>query len=190
MNTSECEKTAACVPHESPESEYARRLHFRQRQIASVRNFHRRLWIYMGAAALGCMIVTSAALSSHLISRLWIVLPSVVALSILRALGRNAQLHGRVERIVRFYELGMARLSHHWQGRGVSGDEFRPADHAYASDLDLFGTGSLFELLCTARTGIGRATLANWLLCPAQSEEVAERQVGHRRTGPSKIRNG
>ena len=181
MNASECEKTAASVPHESPESEYARRLQFRQRQIASVRNFHRRLWIYMGAAALGFMIVTSAALSFHLISKLWILLPSVVALSSLRALGRNAQLHGRVERIVRFYELGMARLNHHWQGRGVSGDEFRPADHAYASDLDLFGTGSLFELLCTARTGIGRATLANWLLysaqCPPQSEEVAKRQA-------------
>jgi hypothetical protein len=181
MNTSECEKTAACVPHESPESEYARRLRAGQRQIASVRNFHQRLWIYMGAAALGCMIVTSAALSFHLISKLWILLPSVVALSSLRALGRNAQLHGRVERIVRFYEFGMARLSHHWQGRGVSGDEFRPADHAYASDLDLFGTGSLFELLCTARTGIGRATLANWLLhpalCPPQCEEVAERQA-------------
>ena len=177
MHTSECEKTAASVPHESPESEYARRLQFRQRQIASVRNFHRRLSIYMGAAALGFMIVTSAALSFHLISKLWILLPSVVALSSLRALGRNAQLHGRVERIVRFYELGMARLTHHWQGRGVSGDEFRPTDHAYASDLDLFGTGSLFELLCTARTGIGRATLANWLLCPAQSEEVAERQA-------------
>ena len=71
----------------------------------------------------------------------------------------------------------LARLSHQWQGRGVTGDELRPADHAYASDLDLFGTGSLFELLCTARTGIGRATLANWLLYPAQSEEVAKRQA-------------
>jgi len=176
MNTSECEETTASAPHESVESEYARRLRFRQRQIASLTNLHRRLWIYMGAAALVCTIFTWAALSSHLISKLWIVLPSVVALSILRALGRSAQLHGRVERILRFYELGTARLSHNWQGRGVSGDEFRPAGHAYASDLDLFGTGSLFELLCTARTGIGRAALANWLLCPAQSEEVAERQ--------------
>ena len=177
MNTSECDKTAASAPHESPESEYARRLRFRERQIASVTNLHRRLWIYMSAAALGCMIVTWAALSSHLISELWIVLPSVVVLSILRALGRNAQLQGRVERIIRFYELGMARLSHHWQGLGVSGDELRPANHAYASDLDVFGKGSLFELLCTARTGIGRAALANWLLHSAQSEEVAERQA-------------
>ena len=177
MNTSEFEETAASVPHGSPESEYARRLRARQRQIESVRNLHRRLWVYISAAALGCMIVSWVAFSSHLISKLWILLPSVVALSMLRALGRNAQLHGRVERIIRFYEVGLARLSHQWQGRGVTGDELRPADHAYASDLDLFGTGSLFELLCTARTGIGRATLANWLLYPAQSEEVAKRQA-------------
>ena len=177
MNTSEFEETAASVPHGSPESEYARRLRARQRQIESIRNLHRRLWVYISAAALGCMIVSWVAFSSHLISKLWILLPSVVALSMLRALGRNAELHGRVERIIRFYEVGLARLSHQWQGRGVTGDELRPADHAYASDLDLFGTGSLFELLCTARTGIGRATLANWLLYPAQSEEVAKRQA-------------
>ena len=177
MNTSDCEEEAlASNPCKSAASEYARRLQVRQRQLASIRKFHRRLWIYLGAAVLGGMAVMWAALSPHLISRLWIVLPCVVALSFLRALGRNAQLHGRVERIVRFYELGMARLSHRWQGRGIAGDELLPADHAYASDLDLFGAGSLFELLCTARTSIGRATLANWLLYPARCEEVAERQ--------------
>jgi hypothetical protein len=54
--------------------------------------------------------------------------------------------------------------------------EFRPESHPYASDLDLFGTGSLFELLCTARTGIGGAILAKWLLNPAECAEIAERQ--------------
>ncbi len=177
MNTSDCEEEAlASNPCKSAANEYARRLQVRQRQLASIRSFHRRLWIYLSATALGGIAVIWAALSSHIISRLWIVLPCMVALSLLRALGKNAQLHGRVERIVRFYELGVARLSHQWQGRGVAGDDLRPAEHSYASDLDLFGAGSLFELLCTARTGIGRATLANWLLYPAQCEEVAERQ--------------
>ena len=76
-----------------------------------------------------------------------------------------------------FYNLGLLRLCHEWQGRGIGGKEFLPNNHIYASDLDLFGEGSLFELLCTARTGVGRATLANWLLNPAECGHAEERQV-------------
>jgi hypothetical protein len=78
---------------------------------------------------------------------------------------------------VKFYELGLARLHHQWQGRGTGGEEFRPDQHPYASDLDLFGAGSLFELLCTARTGVGRAKLANWLLNAGDCGEAREQQV-------------
>lgn len=178
MNTSECGREAPSVPPlEGPEREYARRSGVRERQVTNIRNFHGRLWVYLGAAALGCMVFTFAAFSAHWISRFWILLPCVAAVAVLRALVRNAQFHGSVERIVCFYEFGVARLSHRWQGRGDGGEEFRPVDHAYASDLDLFGAGSLFELLCTARTGIGRATLAHWLISRAQCEEVTERQV-------------
>ncbi len=70
----------------------------------------------------------------------------------------------------------MARLHHQWQGRGFGGEEFLPDNHSFASDLDLFGSGSLFELLCTARTSVGRGTLANWLLNPADCSEVKARQ--------------
>src|SRR5262249_39127102 len=46
-----------------------------------------------------------------------------------------------------------------------------------AADLDLFGTGCLFELLCTACTRTGEDTLAAWLLSPASAEEVRQRQA-------------
>lgn len=110
-------------------------------------------------------------------SVVWILLPSAAVVSIVKSLTENAHLHSRVQRIVNFYELGVARLCHRWQGLGIDGAQFRPDSHPYASDLDLFGTGSLFELLCTARTGIGRAMLANWLLAPAECNEVAQRQA-------------
>ncbi len=54
---------------------------------------------------------------------------------------------------------------------------FLSADHPYARDLDLFGAGGLFELLCTARTRAGEATLAEWLLHPAPPETVLARQA-------------
>jgi hypothetical protein len=179
MSTSEFagREALANIAHEIPQGEYARRLGERQRQLASIRGLHQRLWTYLIAAALAGAVVVWAARSSHLVSALWILPPSAVVLSLIQSLTKNARVHGRVQRIVSFYELGVARLRHQWQGRGIGGGQFRPDNHAYASDLDLFGTGSLFELLCTARTGIGRAVLANWLLNPAECGEVAERQA-------------
>lgn len=52
--------------------------------------------------------------------------------------------------------------------------EFEKA--ALARDLDLFGSASLFQLICTAHTPQGRATLARWMLEPAPPETVVERQ--------------
>src|SRR5262249_43414975 len=49
--------------------------------------------------------------------------------------------------------------------------------HIYASDLDLFGRGSLFELLCTVRTRMGEERLAQWLKEPAACEEIRDRQA-------------
>src|SRR5262249_24795472 len=49
--------------------------------------------------------------------------------------------------------------------------------HVYSADLDLFGVGGLFELLCIARTRMGEETLANWLLRPASLDEIKARQA-------------
>jgi len=45
----------------------------------------------------------------------------------------------------------------------------------YANDLDIFGKGSLFEFLCTARTRSGQETLAKWLCSPASRAEILRR---------------
>ena len=87
----------------------------------------------------------------------------------------------RAERSVAFYTRGLARLEERWVERGESGDEFlqesQRAGHPYAADLDLFGPGSVFALLCTARTSSGRQTLAAWLTTPASPEEIRARQA-------------
>ena len=43
--------------------------------------------------------------------------------------------------------------------------------------LDLFGRGSLFELLSRAQTQRGEERLAAWLLAPAAADEVRARQA-------------
>src|SRR5262249_24670276 len=82
----------------------------------------------------------------------------------------------RFERAVRFYERGIARLEDHWSGGGEAGERFADKSHPYSEDLDLFGKGSLFELLSTARTNAGEERLASWLLAPAPIPEIRARQ--------------
>jgi hypothetical protein len=89
---------------------------------------------------------------------------------VLRRLRRSRQRKG-------FYERGLARLEGRWPGTGRQGEQFLEASHPYARDLDLFGKGGLFELLCTARTSAGEQRLAAWLLAAAPLEEIAERQA-------------
>jgi hypothetical protein len=49
----------------------------------------------------------------------------------------------------------------------------------------LFGRGSLFELLSTARTGTGERILAGWLLTPGEPADVAGRQESVKELRPN-----
>ena len=78
---------------------------------------------------------------------------------------------------IAFYERGLSRLEDRWAGSGEAGERFRDDTHVYANDLDLFGRGSLFELLSLARTRTGEETLARWLTSPADVREIQARQA-------------
>jgi hypothetical protein len=83
----------------------------------------------------------------------------------------------RCERAADLYRKGIARLDDRWAGLGSTGEHLVKLDHPYAEDLDLFGSGSLFELLSSARTRVGEETLAHWLQHPAAPDIVRERQA-------------
>ena len=80
------------------------------------------------------------------------------------------------KRATRFYDHGLARLDDRWIGIGERGENFADPNHLYAADLDVFGEGSLFQLLCTARTRAGESALAGWLCRPAAPKEILSRQ--------------
>ncbi|TMQ32207.1 MAG: DNA mismatch repair protein MutS [Planctomycetota bacterium] len=89
---------------------------------------------------------------------------------------RVSRAHRRAVRAADYYERGLARLEDRWMGMGQPGTRFLDEDHPCALDLDLFGKGSLFERLCTARTSRGEDTLAAWLRAPAPPDDVRARQ--------------
>ena len=84
-----------------------------------------------------------------------------------------------------FCERGLARMSGEWQGKGDDGAEFAEEHHPFAADLDLFGSGSLFELVSIAATASGRATLAEWLKHP---ERVSGAEVRARQAAVAEVR--
>jgi hypothetical protein len=106
----------------------------------------------------------------------WVVVPIAGYLALVVVHERVKRAARRSARAVAFYERGLKRLDGSWPGTGVEGERFLDENHPYAADLDLFGRGSLFERLCTARTRAGEEALAVWLLAPADPATVAERQ--------------
>ena len=89
------------------------------------------------------------------------------------------------QRAIQFYERGLARIEDRWAGTGEAGERFRDDRHLYANDLDIFGRGSLFELLSLARTRAGEETLAAWLTHPSALPEVAARRAAVAELAPA-----
>lgn len=56
------------------------------------------------------------------------------------------------------------------------GSQFKPADHFYANDLDIFGKASLYQYISRTTSQQGNQLLAEWLLQPVTSEEILQRQ--------------
>lgn len=70
-------------------------------------------------------------------------------------------------------EAKLAKLELQQQQDGAS---FSDNKHPYASDLDIFGKHSLFQLLNRAESNNGQAMLADWLKYPTAKTELLQRQ--------------
>jgi hypothetical protein len=115
------------------------------------------------------VVIGWLAFANQLLSPWWLAVPVVVFTVLLFVHERVTRAWYRAGRAFAFYQRGLARLDDSWAGKGQTGERFLDAEHPYAADLDLFGTSSLFELLCTARTRTGEDTLAAWLRGAAPS---------------------
>ncbi len=118
-----------------------------------------------------------ATFGTHTLPGLWLLPTALAFVALLVAHDRVIQARRRADRSTAFYERGIARLEDRWAGTGNQRQREDGGPHPYAEDLDLFGEGSLFELLCTARTPAGEEMLAGWLLAPASPDEVRKRQA-------------
>jgi len=110
------------------------------------------------------------------LSAYWLILPLCVFLVLVVFHNKICNQLNRTRRAVTHYSDAINRLHHQWHGCGADGERYRDAKHMYSGDLDLFGHGSLFQLINCARTRLGEDTLANWLQFPAAPEIILKRQ--------------
>ncbi|MGW8268590.1 MAG: MutS-related protein, partial [Longimicrobiales bacterium] len=72
--------------------------------------------------------------------------------------------------------VALARLERDWISLPPTPLSGAAAAHPYALDLDVCGDASLFRLFTTVTVPPGQATLRDWLLAPAPSDEIRRRQ--------------
>ena len=131
---------------------------------------------HMRLAAFGVAVVLAILAWREILGAWWLLLPAVLFVWLVRRHDRAIRGRNGAVRAIQLYERGLARLEDRWTGAGEPGDRFRDDKHVYANDLDLFGRGSLFELLSLARTRTGEEMLARWLTKPAPAPEIRGRQ--------------
>ena len=158
-------------------SAYRDQLATRQRALGDRDRAHR----WAGRVRVSIVIAaTLVILILRLESAPWLIALGVAFVGAAIWHARVLDARDRAARAVAWYERGLARLEDRWMDGGDTGDRFRPRDHPYADDLDIFGRGSVFQLLSTARTQAGQERLSAWLLSPAPPAEIRERQYAVR----------
>ncbi len=159
-----------------PRDEISRRLVARRAEV--VRHDRRdaavawaRLGVFGAAAAVGWLALATRALAVA-----WLLAPLAAFVALAVVHDRVFAARRRARRAIAFHERALGRLDGRFAGTGTPGDGFLDPAHPYAQDLDVFGMGSLFELLCAARTRPGEERLASWLLAPTAREPLLARQ--------------
>jgi hypothetical protein len=164
----------------SAAAEYRNRLNDRDSRFARFEVIHIRLGNLRLALALLAAGMAWASLGRHAFSPWWMALPFAAFVVVAAYHSRLLRTRDLIRRAADFYRGGLARIENQWAGKGQTGERFNDPHHVYAADLDLFGRGSLFELLSTARTRVGEETLAKWLLSPAPVDQIADRHAAVR----------
>jgi len=160
----------------------------RQQHWQTVAALGQKRFITLGNLRLATLLAGIAlawlVLARHVLHPWWLAAPLIVFVVLAKMLSDAERQREMARRALAHFTHAQARMEDRWAGLGAAGESLRDAHHVYAEDLDVFGHGSLFELLCTARTTSGEQTLARWLLRAAAREEALARQAALRELAP------
>ncbi len=166
------------TPTVEPREAYANRLREVSEQVRELSQrdqlFVRiRTGIFLGALLLGILCIGE----SKYISWLWMLVPTVIFLGLLPFHQSCLRKLSLAQAICRFHESRLSRLDRSFGTAVVDGAEFADELHPWTQDLDVFGRGSLFQMLNECRTLPGRRQLASWMTDVCDGETIRVRQA-------------
>ena len=88
---------------------------------------------------------------------------------------KNNDLIKNTERLIQINKQETAILQHQFTHL-PDGLQYKPAEHDYANDLDIFGKASLYQYINRTTAEQSNQLLSRWLLSPATTETITERQ--------------
>jgi hypothetical protein len=167
---------SASARNSGAHQEYSRRLQQREATAAQLQRKHLWLGNIRVAVFVGILVQCWITGKTGSPTVYWLLAPIALFIGLVTAHRKVVRAMTLARRAVAVYGRGIARIEDRWTGAGETGAEFKDPLHLYAEDLDILGDGSLFQLLSTGRTNMGKRCLADWLLTHADVERIRERQ--------------
>lgn len=134
-----------------------------------------RLRIAVFVAALG--LITLCLGDPKHVSWWWLTIPAVLFIGLLPFHQACVRRLRRAKAIGEFHASRVRRLDREFGADVSNGAEFANDLHPWTQDLDVFGPGSLFQLLNECRTQPGRRKLAEWLQTVCDGDTIRLRQA-------------
>lgn len=147
----------------------------REKKLA--RRDQRFVRIRVGVFVLGIVLVTLSIVEPEYFSWLWVLIPILLFASLL-PFHQICLKRLKTAQAIRSFHAGRLRRLDRQFGPDISdGSEFANDLHPWTQDLDVFGPGSLFQLLNECRTQPGRRKLAEWMQSVCNGDAIRLRQA-------------
>ncbi|WP_417394369.1 MutS-related protein [Gimesia chilikensis] len=161
---------------QNPRTEYEQRLASRAADVQAFVKESDRFSTWRGFVFLAAVGILLASTLGEILSAQWLFVPAITFIVLVILHARCIRRLKRARLAEAYYRTALDRLDDKWINVRPTGEEYYDPQHMYAGDLDLLGRGSLFQLICAARTKLGEETLARWLLGPAETSVIRARQ--------------
>ena len=156
---------------------YTDRIHTFKKQTGDLQKQNRNLSFLRLFSAIGAFVFFYSFLSYSALIASAVAITLVFSLIyFVRRYNRNSKNIKRLQALIQINENEIRCLKTRHSDLYYDGEEYLKQNHSYASDLDIFGQHSLFQLINRSVTKTGNNTLASWLEKPSPNQEIIKRQ--------------
>eukprot|EP01029_Cantina_marsupialis_P014719 TRINITY_DN3229_c0_g2_i6.p2 TRINITY_DN3229_c0_g2~~TRINITY_DN3229_c0_g2_i6.p2 ORF type:complete len:602 (-),score=28.27 TRINITY_DN3229_c0_g2_i6:546-2351(-) len=146
-------------------------------QIYRLKKTNKTLSVFRLLSAVGAFVLFYVILSYSLLIAILVALSLICSLIFfVRKYNRNDKNIKRLNTLIEINENEMTCLKTRHSHLFYNGEEYLHPNHAYASDLDIYGPHSLFQLMNRCVSKSGNDTLGKWLYQPSENDEIIKRQ--------------